>query len=111
VADWTWRTSFRQPVDDVRLFAAYPQTMNVYARFWRQGEVWRVSLSDMSGNSRMRDYTFAGPGKIESMAKRGGALKDLAAHQALQTGIRNGAGGFQMVLTEEQFGRVTLGRK
>jgi hypothetical protein len=65
----------------------------------------------MSGNSRMRDLTFSSPDKIEAMARRGGALRDLAAGQALETGIRSGGGGFTMVLDEGQFQRVTVGRK
>ena len=83
---------------------------DVYARFWREGQRWRVALSDMRGESRMRDLTVASPDKLEELARRGGAMKDLAAKQAIETGIRNGAGGFQMSLTDEQFGRVTLGR-
>jgi hypothetical protein len=84
---------------------------NVYVRFWREGQVWRVALSDMTGDSRMRDFTFASTDKIEALAHRGGALRDLAAKQAFETGIRYGKGGFQMALDDGQFAKVTLGRK
>ena len=83
----------------------------VYVRFWREGQVWRVALSDMSGDSRMRYFTFASADKIEAMAHRSGAMKDLAAKQDVQQGIRNGDGGFQMTLDAAQFAKVSLGRK
>nr|WP_245536122.1 hypothetical protein [Terriglobus roseus] len=46
-------------------------------------------------HSRMRSFTFGDADKIEEMARRGGPLKDLAGSQALETGIRNGAGPFR----------------
>jgi hypothetical protein len=61
-------------------------TYNVYARFWREGLVWRVALSDMSGNSRIRDFTFAGSDKIEALAERGGSMRDLAAKAGHRAG-------------------------
>jgi hypothetical protein len=65
-------------------------THNVYARFRRERLVW-PGLSDMRGENRMRDLTFAGSEKIETLAQRSGALTDLASKQAIETGIRNGA--------------------
>ncbi|SEB54120.1 hypothetical protein [Terriglobus roseus] len=86
-------------------------TRHVYARFWREGLVWRVAFSDMTGEHRMRDLTFASPEKIEALAQRGGAMKDLAAKQGIAVGIRNGAGGFTMILDNNQFAKVSLGAK
>jgi hypothetical protein len=111
---WKRRGSILPPHpgrEPLRASGGGPVIRKVYARYWREGPVWRVALSDMAGESRMRDYTFANAEKIEELARRAGVLNDLAGNQALDTGIRSGAGGFQMGLSEAQFAKVTLGRK
>jgi hypothetical protein len=50
--------------------------------------------------------TFADPAKVVEMAERGGALKDLAARQALDYGINQGRGSVWLWLTEEQYGKL-----
>ena len=50
-----------------------------------------------------RQLTFTDPAKIVEMAQRGGALRDLAARQALDYGIELGRGSVYLSLTEEQY--------
>lgn len=40
------------------------------------------------------------------MAERAGALRDLAAKQGLDVGLRNGLGGVELKLTPEQFDKL-----
>ena len=47
--------------------------------------------------------TFSDPAKIVEMAERGGALKDLAAKQALDYAISMGRGSVFLMLTEQQY--------
>ncbi len=52
----------------------------------------------MGSSDQLRDLTFADGLKIEEMAQRAGALRDLAAKQGLETALRNGLGGMELRL-------------
>jgi hypothetical protein len=49
---------------------------------------------------------FADDHKITELAKRGGALTNLEAKQALEKGIDNGKGGMFLKLTQEQYSKL-----
>jgi hypothetical protein len=58
-----------------------------------------------------RKLTFADPPKIVEMAERGGALKDLAAKQALDYAIQMRRGSLYLMLTPKQFVRLCVRRE
>ena len=80
----------------------------VYMRFERVLGLWRVSFTALGSSDRLRDFTFSDGRKIEEMAERGGALRDLATKQGLQVGLRNGLGGIELKLTSEQFDKLRV---
>jgi hypothetical protein len=53
-----------------------------------------------------RKLTFSSPDKILQLAKHAGALKDLAARQAIEHGIEMGRGGVYLMLTQEQYAKL-----
>ena len=53
-----------------------------------------------------RKLTFSSPDKILQLAEHAGALKDLAARQAIEHGIEIGRGGVYLMLTPEQFAKL-----
>jgi hypothetical protein len=53
-----------------------------------------------------RTLTFQTPDKVIELAKRGGALTDLASRQALDYAIQLGRGSVWLHLTPEQYGEV-----
>ncbi len=78
----------------------------VYMRFERVLDCWRVSFTAMGSSDKLRDLTFTDGLKIEEMAQRAGALRDLAAKQGLEMALRNGLGGMELRLTEDQYGKL-----
>ena len=80
----------------------------VYMRYERLLGAWRVSFAAPPECGKLRDLTFASPEKVEQMAQRGGGLRDLAAKQALETGLRNGLGGIYLHLSPEQMARLRV---
>ncbi len=56
-----------------------------------------------------RKLTFAMPDKILQLAGHAGALKDLAARQAIEHGIAMGRGGVYLMLTREQYAKLKTG--
>ena len=80
----------------------------VYMRFERVLGLWRVSFTPLGISDRLRDFTFSDGRKIEEMAERAGALRDLAAKQGLDVGLRNGLGGVELKLTPEQFDKLRV---
>jgi hypothetical protein len=80
----------------------------VYMRFeWLAG--WRVSFLD--GDKVLpRSLVVALEEKLFKMAERGGGLKDLAARQALEHGIRLGKGGMYLELSVSQFRNLQTAR-
>jgi len=53
-----------------------------------------------------RRLTFATSDKILQLAEHAGALKDLAARQAIEHGIEKGRGGVYLMLTPEQYAKL-----
>jgi 2-polyprenyl-6-methoxyphenol hydroxylase-like FAD-dependent oxidoreductase len=53
-----------------------------------------------------RKLTFATSDKVLQLIERAGALKDLAARQAIEHGIEMGRGGVYLMLTPEQYGKL-----
>ncbi len=53
-----------------------------------------------------RKLTFQEPEKVIDMAKRGGAVFDLAGRQAIEHGIGIGRGGVWLSLMPEQYGKL-----
>jgi hypothetical protein len=53
-----------------------------------------------------RRLTFATPDKVLRLVERAGGLKDLAARQAIEHGIRMGRGGVYLMLTPEQYAKL-----
>jgi hypothetical protein len=67
-------------------------------------EAWHIQFLEADLKTSLPcKLTFADPGKIIEMAERGGALKDLAARQAIDYGIELGRGSVFLFLTEEQY--------
>jgi hypothetical protein len=68
----------------------------------RQG--WQVSFLEADLKTPLpRTLTFADPAKVIEMAKRSGALCDLAARQALDYALQMGRGSVCLMLTEQQY--------
>ena len=78
----------------------------VYMRFEKVLGRWRISFVVLGGNEQLRELTFLDSWKIEEMAERTGALRDLATKQGLEGALRNGLGGIELKLTPEQFERL-----
>jgi hypothetical protein len=78
----------------------------VYMKFERVLGIWRVSFTPLSSSDRLRDLTFSDGRKIEELAGRAGALRDLTSKQGLEVALRNGLGGIELKLTPDQFGRL-----
>jgi hypothetical protein len=55
---------------------------------------------------RFRELTFADKEKIELLVERTGMRLLLYDRQALEGGLRSGAGGVMLVLTEEQYRKL-----
>lgn len=80
----------------------------VYMRFLREPDLtWRVSFVCMAQELPMREFRFTEFAKVEQLAERAGALRDLACKQGLETGQDKGKGGILLNLSDEQFQRVT----
>jgi hypothetical protein len=78
----------------------------VYMRFERVFDEWRVSFTNLSSKDALREFTFVDSAKVEAMAARAGALRDLAAKQGLENGFRYGLGGMELRLTAEQYAKL-----
>jgi hypothetical protein len=74
----------------------------VYVAFERK-EGWRVVFFDSHTRQRLRMISFQDEDKIIELAKRGGALIDSAANQAIEKGINDGKGGAFVKLTPERY--------
>jgi hypothetical protein len=78
----------------------------VYMKFERVLGHWRVNFRALESSGTLREYIFADPDKIELLAMRGAALKDLASKQGLAMALRNGMGGLELRLNDEQYGKL-----
>jgi hypothetical protein len=75
----------------------------VYMRFEKVFDSWRVNFIVFGGNEDLRELTFADDWKVQALAERAGALRDLASKQALANALSHGLGGIELQLTPEQF--------
>lgn len=80
----------------------------VYMRYERKVDVWHVSFTLQTGSRPLRTFTFTTADKVEQLADRAGALRTLADRQALESGIRAGRGGIQLLLDNAQLDRLLL---
>jgi hypothetical protein len=70
-------------------------------RFEKVFDAWSVTLS--KDRRELKTYTFQDSRKVEEMAERGGAFKDLACRQGVEFGLRQGLGACELRLMEEQW--------
>jgi hypothetical protein len=71
----------------------------------RRGWQCQFLLPDLK-TTAARPVTFADPAKIVEMAERGGALRDLAAKQAMDYAINMVRGSVWLYLSEEQYTKL-----
>ena len=71
-----------------------------------RGWYCQLLLPDLK-TTAARPMTFQDPAKIMEMAGRAGALKDLAAKQALDYAINMGRGSVWLYLSDEQYAKLT----
>jgi hypothetical protein len=55
-----------------------------------------------------RKLTFATAEKVIQLAEHVGALKDLAARQAIEHGVEKGRGGVFLMLSPEQYAKLKM---
>lgn len=68
---------------------------------------WRVSFRDPGDlRTRFREFKFADEAKVALLVERTGMSLLLEDQQAFEHGLRNGAGGLILVLTEEQYRKL-----
>jgi hypothetical protein len=75
--------------------------------FFMQSNVWHCQFLEADLKTPLpHKLTFASPDKILRLAEHAGALKDLAARQAIEHGIEMGRGGVYLMLTPEQYAKL-----
>ena len=74
-----------------------PPLKVVYVAFEKKVS-WHLVFSDSNSQQHLCTLVFADDDKIVELAKRSGALRDLAARQALERGIDSGKGGLFLKL-------------
>jgi hypothetical protein len=72
-------------------------------RFEKLFEQWRVSFVNLDAKEVLREYSFTDEFKVEQLAERAGALRDLAARQGLEAGLHAGIGAITLHLTDGQY--------
>jgi hypothetical protein len=75
----------------------------VYASFEQKEATWEVIMYDSGTQRQIRRLRFEDSNKLIEMARRGQALGNLEAKQALDYGIDHGKGGMFLKLTGEQY--------
>jgi hypothetical protein len=70
---------------------------------------WRVVFFDSGSQQRLRVMHFEDEGRVLELARRGGALTNLEAKQAIERGISNGKGGVFLKLSPEQYAKLDRG--
>jgi hypothetical protein len=73
---------------------------------FEQMEGWRVVFFDSYTQQRLRVMNFMDGDKVVELARRGGALTNLEAKQAIEKGISNGKGGVFLKLSLEQYNKL-----
>jgi hypothetical protein len=61
---------------------------------------------DSGTQQRLRVMNFQDEGKLVDLARRGGALTNLEAKQAIERGISEGKGGVFLKLSPEQYDKL-----
>ena len=84
-----------------------PPLKGVYVAFERKVS-WHVVFSDSHTHKRLRSLVFQDESKLYEMAKRGGALTNLEAKQAIELAIANGKGGLFLQLAPEQYAKLKM---
>lgn len=79
----------------------------VYKHFMLNNGWYCQFLNEDLKTPAARPITFKDPAKVIEMAERGHALKDLATRQALDYGINQGRGSVWLMLTPEQYNKLT----
>lgn len=76
-------------------------------KFLRVDGLWRVSFLEANLRTPLRRrFSFTHDDKILEMAQRGGAELQLDDRQALDHGLKAGAGATWLHLTEEQYAKL-----
>lgn len=88
-----------------------PPAKVVYASFETKQNAWDVVMFDSGTQRLIRRLRFQDSEKIWEMARRGKALGNLEAKQALEHGISNGKGGLFLKLTAEQYAELVKPKK
>jgi hypothetical protein len=70
---------------------------------------WRVVFFDNNTQRRLRVMNFQDQEKLVELARRGGALSNLEAKQAIERGISNGKGGVFLKLSPAQYAKLERG--
>jgi hypothetical protein len=79
----------------------------IYLYFMLRQEGWQCQFLEADLKTPLpRRLTFSDSVKIIEMAERGGALKNLAARQAIEGAIEKGRGGVFLSLTSDQYGKL-----
>jgi hypothetical protein len=85
-----------------------PPLTVLYMAFERMAG-WRVVFFDSTTQQRLRVLNFQDDDKLIELAKRGGALTNLEAKQAIEKGISDGKGGVFLKLSPEQYAKLERG--
>jgi hypothetical protein len=82
-----------------------PPLKGVYVAFERKVS-WHVVFSDGQTQKRLCTVVFQDEQKLYELAKRGGALTNLEAKQAIELGIASGKGGLFLQLSPDQYAKL-----
>ena len=79
---------------------------SVYMSF-QKNRSWQVQFLEPDLRTPLpRTFSFAHADKIRELARRGEALGNLEAKQALESAIENGRGGIYLRLSAEQYTKL-----
>ena len=91
----------------VRCATAPDAKRRIYMNFFHRGS-WIVNFLEGDLKTPIgRIRTFLNADQVREIAKRGGALKQLADHQAFDMAIEYGRGGIYLELTPEQYRKLS----
>ena len=78
----------------------------VYMRF-AFDKRWTCDFTNQFTRQCVRTLHFTDPEKVRDIAQRGKALTDISSKNNFEHGIRNGAGGVILELSEFQYDKLT----
>ena len=76
-----------------------------FMRFEVMFDVWYVTV--LRDGRTVRELKLGDASRVEEMARRGGGLRTLADKQAMESALRAGRGGCDLMLTDEQWRKLT----